>query len=43
MVMPERTFQVTLGFWFLVATINGFTMGMAFAVLAYSLGWFGRG
>lgn len=38
-VMPKRTFQWTLGFWFAFATINGFWGGVAFTIIAHPLGW----
>ena len=34
-----RTFQVTLGLWFIIATVNGFFMGVAAAVLMHAVGW----
>jgi hypothetical protein len=38
-LLTKRQFQLTFGFWFMFATINGFCGGLAFAVIAHTLGW----
>lgn len=39
MVMPRRTLQKTLGFWFMFATVNGFCCGFGVNELGQLLGW----